>query len=316
MLLLMKNKDESNSELFARVVDVPAPTLKKAMLKAITSNRLVTAVDLPQAVRAMDLLPVSKRHTLWPHLISDSKSVKNVDSLLWTKKNFVRLRICEVVGFSTELGGIIASFIYPESHEATKFNIEFMGLRNSEIISTNHEIDNGFWVSWLYAWEANKKDYRDKGSTFVCVKDKSSLTPKDKENAMWRLLPAGVDENGVEAFWIQLVGSRAPGKKSGGYLHVWECTRNCFRDYGSTRLCVHDEVYDERSLFRLVEGKGESCRIQMVGRRKKGARKGPTLHVWDCTNLDPRDDVSTFACVHRRFYKENSLWRLSVAKFD
>jgi len=319
MFLFKEHKDESNLKLYARVFDVPARTLKKAMLKAIATNRLLTAMDLPKAVRAMDLLPVSEPDTLSTHLISDLisdiKSVKDVDTLLNNKKTILRLIICEVVDFSTEVGGIIASFIYPESHEATKFNIEFMGARNSEVRSKYHEINNGLWVSWLYAWQANKQDYRDKTSTLVCVKDKYSLTPKNKENAMWRLLPAGVDENGVEAFWIQQVGSRGPGKKSGGYLHVWEYTKNCHRDNMSTRLCVHDQVYDIRSLFRIV-GKDESCRIQMVGRRKKGARKGPTLHVWDCKYRDPRDDFSTFVCVHDKFQHSNSLWRLSVAKCD
>jgi len=294
------------SELYAQLLDTPAETIK---------NSLLTGIELNQDIKLIDLLsPVlNDPNNYWRHRFSQTTNIKDVEQWIYQNKTLLSWRISETLNFTKGVAEIIAAFIYPESDEATRFNIVFVGSRNQDERSTKNRYFE-FLASWLYAWEASEKDFRNNNSTYVCVRSKSSLTPRNKK-AMWRLRPAGIDKKGSQTYWIQQVGSRAPGKKPGGYLHARESGRRDYRDCNSTRLCVQDDVDYTQSLFRIIMDITGYCRIQMVGRRKRTAPKGPSLHVWDCTpRVDARDSDSTNVCVHDNFYNLQSLWRLDVAQ--
>jgi len=313
----MAGKRISRLTLYAHAWAAPAQDIKNTLLAAIESNREITITDLLPPLKC-------NPETFWPNLFTDSGFITDVEAWIHQMKTLLSYRISEITGCTKLIGEIIASFIYPEWHEASRYNIVFVGARNfkirgnlahGHITSKRLHKDSQFFLSCLYAWEGKNNDFRSHKSTYVCVKDLSSLTLKKKENAMWRLRPAGVDKHGVEVFWIQQVGSRAPGKVNRGYLHAWERRGNMdYRDAGSTRLCVHENMYHKSCLFRILDAGNNNCRIQLVGKRKRGRRRGPTFHVWEGYTQDQRDEFSTYACVHDSDYGTLNLWRLSLAE--
>jgi len=292
----MEDEDRLRLKLYTHALAAPAEEIKNALLAAIECNRAVTIKDLLPPLKC-DL------RTWWPKLTTACEFVTDVEAWIHQKRTLLSYRISQIIGCTKSVGGAIASFIFPEWHEASRFNI---ALEYAQWMPQKANI------SYLYAWEEHKDDFRDQQSTYVCVKDKSSLLPMD-EKAMWRLRPAGVDKNGVDVFWIQQVGSRAPGKVSNGYLHAWEVKKyRDYRDKGSTRLCVNENVYKKSSLFRIFDDGRNKCKIQMIGKRKRGRRRrhllGPQVHDFD------RDPFSTYAYVHDGNFVANSCWRLHVAE--
>ena len=107
-----------------------------------------------------------------------------------------------------------------------------------------------------------------------------------------------------------MVSPRKGGCRPGPYLHAWQCNRGDNRDKGSTRVCVHDHLFGEKSEWRLLDIGNGKYHIQLVSPRKGGSRPGPYLHAWECIPGDKRDDGSTFVCVHDNLYGDKSEWRL------
>lgn len=146
------------------------------------------------------------------------------------KRDDSSTRVCvhdELYGYQSEL------VLTPTSGD--QYRIQLKGPRGSEGRHARLGIMPSLFVS------EEQGDLRDEGSTYVCL--------HESKYSEWRFirLPNG-------KFNIQLVGSRKnEHDKHGSYLHVWECYPLDNRDEGSTRLCVHDNLYGEKSEWTVAQ---------------------------------------------------------------
>jgi len=139
----MEDVQGSCSKLYAQALHTPSETIK---------NALLTAIELDQDINPIDLLPpvLNDLNNYWPRRITQTKYIKDVDQWIHQNKTFLSLTISETLIFTKGVAEIIAAFIYPESHEATSFNIVFVGSRNQDERSTQNRHFE-FLASCLYA---------------------------------------------------------------------------------------------------------------------------------------------------------------------
>ena len=119
---------------------------------------------------------------------------------------------------------------------------------------------------------------------------------------------AALDNSRTITFRIQLSSPRKEGKPANSsYLHAFECASypHDKRSNASTRICVHDNLYGDRSEFILTPAVGDHYRIQLKGSRLDGGAPMPSLYVSEGAG-DMRDEGSTYVSVHDN---KHSLWR-------
>lgn len=143
------------------------------------------------------------------------------------RRNDMSTRVC----VHDNLYGDLSIFVFTPDKE-NSYRIQLKGSRFGEV--GRSEMSN------LYVPECDG-DNRDAGSTYVTV--------HDSKYSLWRLIPLGDGK-----FHIQLVGSRKSNGEPGPYLHAWDCgpTYNDYRDDGSTRICVHDKLWGDKSEWSII----------------------------------------------------------------
>jgi len=122
---------------------------------------------------------------------------------------------------------------------------------------------------------------------------------------------------------IQMVGKRKEGRPAGPYLCAYQvydsdiCTSG--GDGESTRVCVHDQLFGEKSLWRVIHARNDLYHIQLVGERKKGHfpqiydSRSPGAYLRAAPK--ERGDVnSTYVSVHDELHFDVSLFRLLPAE--